>query len=414
MYFKILCIKRMPTEDVSIAITTKIDSFEKRMMLTDGAQRLMEGDDYFAYYSANAISPTEEAKLFIYTENDDLQDAGNTYLSSSIDNLKMLCEMNEFPCVYYESPMEMTAIKFAIRDLYNVFPNELVALGSAFGLSDAEIDNLEAEITGADTLDSNVAEIPTDTTYVINNGTPDVPHEQSETHMEAVEDVSSDPEIKPISHIDLDELANKIAARLNHKVDADTTSTSHSKELITSSNFLKTQTETLFEWVIRVFMSDTEIDDEIFNIHSKIKGLLEKSLSYMYKAAESSVIKKDVASSATPEVKEQEKEEEDVKDTETEEKVKEVERSIYSDTDEVEEESADESVDESDTIMLQVAGESLNDSEFFNNIRRYKDRLSTEALDSIAKYDMYEKLTSGISKENSFVTYTKRKTALGL
>ena len=413
MYFKILCIKRMPTEDVSIAITTKIDSFEKRMMLTGDTNRLMEGDDYFAYYSANMVSPTEEAKLFIYTENDDLQDAGNTYLSSSIDNLKMLCEMNEFPCVYYESPMEMTAIKFAIRDMYSVFPNELVALGSAFGLSDAEIDNLEAELTGTDKLDSNVAEIPTDTTYVINNGTPDVPHEQSETQMEALEDIGSDPEIKHIGHIDLDELANKIAARLNHKVDADTIATSHSKELITSSNFLKSQTETLFEWAIRVFMSDTEVDDDIFNTHSKIKGLLEKSLSYMYKAAESSVIKKDVATASTPEVKETEKEEE-VEDTKNQEKVKEVERSIYSDTDEVEEVSADESVDESDTIMLQVAGESLNDSEFFNNIRLYKDRLSTEALESIAKYDMYEKLTSGVIKENGFVTYTKRKTVLGL
>lgn len=408
MTFKVLLIERIPVEDVSVAITTKFKSFEKRMM--GGNMPFLDKDGYHTYYVTTMVSQTEDAKLLIYVERDDIEDAGNAYLSQALDNLKMLCDMNEYPCTLYTSPMEHKVAIAAIKDIHRVFPSEVIAVASAFGFSDAECDNIEAELNGAAKVDNSVADIPTDTEFVISGSTSDNEQEHEASQMEAYTEGIDDT--ATISKgIDLDELANKIAARINAKNPAPVTS---EREIISSSNILKTQTETLEEWAIRVYLSGADVESDVEQIHSKIKGLLIKSLSYVCKATESSVVKKEVATSTTPEVKEVETKDTEEKIDDLDEKVEETEKTIYSENDEAEEEST-ESVGNSETdIMMQVARESSSDAEFFIGIRKYKDELSHEALDNIAKYNMFNKLIFGTNEENSFVTYTKRKTVLGI
>ena len=411
MYFKILVIKRIPVEDVSVAITTKFKSYEQRMK---GGQRpFLETDGYSVYFTSTMVSDTEDAKLLIYTERDDVEEVGNSYLSQALDNLKILCDMNEYPCVLYEGPMEHTAAVAATKDVYRLFPDDMYTIGTSFGLSEAECDHLEAELNGTAKLDGDVAEIPTDTEFVIDNsGDADPHHEQTEIKAETVAEEDVDDTAVISKGIDIDDLANKIAARLNHKSD---TSYTAEKEIISSTNILKTQTETLEEWAIRVYLTGADVESDVEQIHSKIKGLLLKSLAYVCKATESAVVKRDAAT-ATPDVKETEIEESEPEaNTDTlEEKVEETEKTIYSDNDDTEDESNESVSDSSEDIMMQVARESSSDTEFFNGIKKYRDMLSTEALDSIAKYKMYDKLILGTNEENSFVTYTKRKTVLGI
>lgn len=413
MYFKILVIKRIPVEDISVAITTKFKSYEQRMK---GGQRpFLETDGYSVYFTSSMVSDTEDAKLLIYTERDDIEGVGNSYLLQALDNLKILCDMNEYPCVLYEGPMEHTAAVAATKDVYRLFPEDMYTIGTSFGLSEAECNHLEAELNGTAKLDGDVAEIPTDTEFVINNdGDADPHHEQSEIHAETVAEEGVDDTAVIAKGIDIDDLANKIAARLNHKSD---TSYTAEKEIISSTNILKTQTETLEEWAIRVYLTGADVEADVEQIHSKIKGLLLKSLAYVCKATESAVIKRDAAT-ATPDVDVKEAETDDTEsetNTDTlEEKVEETEKTIYSDNDDTEDESNESVSDSSEDIMMQVARESSSDAEFFNGIKKYRDVLSNEALDNIAKYNMYDKLILGTNEENSFVTYTKRKTVLGI
>ena len=422
MYFKILLIKDMPIQDVSVAITTKLESFEKRMVLNAGDQKMDKDSDFFVYYVSSPVNDVSDAKLLIYTERDDVMDAGDKWICQAVDSLKMLCEMNEYPCIMYESPMENTAIRAAIRTIYQYFPDEMVAVGDAFGLSDAECQEIEKSISG--TKDVEVASIPEDTKFTINNqvfidseepdsyGVTQTNGGSESVEMTGTEDVSS------IGGIDLDELANKIAARINNKAILTSSETVPEHNVINESNILKTASESIHEWAIRVFLSDPTVDKDIKETHAKILALLDKSLTYVCKATESTVVKSERALAEDVPTKEEEKveekeskkEEESVKDTKEE-------KSIYIDkteAEDIDDEDATESIDESDTIMIQVASESSNDIDFFKLIKKYKNDLSHEALDNIAKYNMYEKITSGVSIENSFVTYTKRKTALGI
>ena len=422
MYFKILLIKDMPIQDVSVAITTKLESFEKRMVLNAGDKKMDKDSDFFVYYVSSPVNDVSDAKLLIYTERDDVMDAGDKWICQAVDSLKMLCEMNEYPCIMYESPMENTAIRAAIRTIYQYFPDEMVAVGDAFGLSDAECQEIEKSISG--TKDVEVASIPEDTKFTINNqvfidseepdsyGVTQTNGGSESVEMTGTEDVSS------IGGIDLDELANKIAARINNKAILTSSETVPEHNVINESNILKTASESIHEWAIRVFLSDPTVDKDIKETHAKILALLDKSLTYVCKATESTIVKSERALAEDVPTKEEEKveekeskkEEEPVKDTKEE-------KSIYIDkteAEDVDDEDATESIDESDTIMIQVASESSNDIDFFKLIKKYKNDLSHEALDNIAKYNMYEKITSGVSIENSFVTYTKRKTALGI
>jgi hypothetical protein len=422
MYFKILLIKDMPIQDVSVAITTKLESFEKRMVLNAGDKKMDKDSDFFVYYVSSPVNDVSDAKLLIYTERDDVMDAGDKWICQAVDSLKMLCEMNEYPCIMYVSPMENTAIRAAIRTIYQYFPDEMVAVGDAFGLSDAECQEIEKSISG--TKDAEVASIPEDTKFTINNqvfidseepdsyGVTQTNGGSESVEMTGTEDVSS------IGGIDLDELANKIAARINNKAILTSSETVPEHNVINESNILKTASESIHEWAIRVFLSDPTVDKDIKETHAKILALLDKSLTYVCKATESTVIKSERALVEDVPTKEEEKveEKESKKDEESVKDTKE-EKSIYIDkteAEDVDEEDATESIDESDTIMIQVASESSNDIDFFKLIKKYKNDLSHEALDNIAKYNMYEKITSGVSIENSFVTYTKRKTALGI
>ena len=422
MYFKILLIKDMPIQDVSVAITTKLESFEKRMVLNAGDKKMDKDSDFFVYYVSNPVNDISDAKLLIYTERDDVMDAGDKWICQAVDSLKMLCEMNEYPCIMYESPMENTAIRAAIRTIYQYFPDEMVAVGDAFGLSDAECQEIEKSISG--TKDVEVASIPEDTKFTINNqvfidseepdsyGVTQTNGGSESVEMTGTEDVSS------IGGIDLDELANKIAARINNKAILTSSETVPEHNVINESNILKTASESIHEWAIRVFLSDPTVDKDIKETHAKILALLDKSLTYVCKATESTIVKSERALAEDVPTKEEEKveEKESKKDEESVKDTKE-EKSIYIDkteAEDVDDEDATESIDESDTIMIQVASESSNDIDFFKLIKKYKNDLSHEALDNIAKYNMYEKITSGVSIENSFVTYTKRKTALGI
>lgn len=430
MNFKILFVRRMPTEDLSVSITTKIESFEKRMLLAGNATTVSEDDDYFAYYGAASVSDTEDAKVFIYTERDDVENVGNTWLSTAVDNLKLLCEMYEFPYVMYESPMENMEKVAAIKEMYRVLPNETRTIASAFGLSEAETDELLSQLSGSDSVSNNVADIPEDTEYVINNrvsfdgNAPD--SYLDKPTIEAVE-VENNASIKPLGSIDTDVLADKIVARMSNKLEASVKSAMPSERTtVNLGNILRGKTESIYEWAIRVFLSNPEVDTDAKELHTKIQGLIFKSLSYTYKAVESAVIKQDVATS-TPvtevEVKKEpevEVEVETPEDTQKDEEVVETTKSIYTDMDDTtnDTETSEESIftdeDADDRILLEAAEMSENDTEFFNYIKRFKDDLSTEALDSVAKYNMYYKITTGESVENSFVVYTKRKTALGL
>lgn len=423
MYFKILLIKDMPIQDVSVAITTKLESFEKRMVLNAGDQKMDKDSDYFVYYVSSPVNDVSDAKLLIYTERDDVMDAGDKWICQAVDSLKMLCEMNEYPCIMYESPMEDMAIRAAIRTIYQYFPNEMIAVGDAFGLSDAECQEIEKSITG--TKDVEVASIPEDTKFTINNQVfidteePDAYGiTQTNGGSESIETTGTE-DVSSIGSIDLDELANKIAARVNNKITLTSSEAVPEHNVINESNILKTASESIHEWAIRVFLSDPIVDKSIKETHAKILALLDKSLTYVCKATESTVVKSERALAEDVPTKEEKKVEEE-KESKKEEESKEdtiEEKSIYIDkteAEDVDEEDASESIDESDTIMIQIASESSNDIDFFKLIKKYKNDLSHEALDNIAKYNMYEKITSGVSIENSFVTYTKRKTALGI
>ncbi len=418
MYFKILFIKQIPAKDLSVAITTKFESFDKRMVLNAGDKKIHPDSDFFVYSAVTEVSAEDDARLFIYTEKDEVIGAGDKWISSSIDSLKMLCEMNEYPCVVYESPMEKTAIIAAIRNIYSAFPDEMVAVCDAFGLSDAECKQLEADFSNK--IDNpEPASIPQDTEFTINNSVfLDGNEPESYDNQSAIEATEALDDIK-VSGLDMDDLANKIAARINNKNILDKSTTNEVREMITTGNILKTQTESIHEWVVRVFLSGANVDDTIRESYDKILNVLDKALTYICKATESTILKSEKAmTDETPKVeksKEESKPEPDV--TEEKEELPKEEKSIYTDNDNTEDEVEDdatESFDESDTIMLQAVNESSNDSEFFNYIKRYKDELSTEALDNIAKYNMYEKLTSVADIENGFTVYNKRRTILGI